>query len=82
MPPYLDCSRLQELEAKRFTAIEPAIDWVKQNRKEILVGTVLIVAGVAFIVVSAGAGVVVLAPALLMVSTDAPSPPALAEESP
>ncbi len=82
MPPYLDCSRLQEIEAKRFTAIEPAIDWVKQNRKEILVGTVLIVAGVAFIVVSAGAGVVVLAPALLMVSTDAPSLPALAEESP
>jgi hypothetical protein len=82
MPPYLDCSRLQELEAKRFTAIEPAIDWVKRHRKEILVGTVVIIAGVAFIVVSAGAGALVLAPTLLMVSTDAPSPPALAEESP
>lgn len=77
-----DCCRLQELEAKRFTAIEPALDWVKQNRKELLVGTVVIVAGVAFIVVSAGAGVLVLAPTLLLVSAEPHSPPSLAKMSP
>jgi hypothetical protein len=82
MPPYFDCCRLQELEAKRFTAIDPAVDWVKRNRKELLVGTVVIVAGVVLIVVSAGAGVRVLAPTLLLVSSDADSPRSLAEVSP
>ena len=82
MQPYLDCCRLQELEAKRFTALDPAIDWVKRNRKDILVGTVVIVAGVVFVVVSAGAGILVLAPALLLVSSDLDSPPSIAEESP
>lgn len=82
MQPYLDCCRLQELETKRFTALDPAIDWVKRNRKDILVGTVVIVAGVAFVVVSAGAGILILAPALLLVSSDLDSPPSIAEESP
>lgn len=82
MPPYLDCCRLQEFEAKRFTAIDPAVDWVKRNRKELLVGTVVIVAGVVLIVVSAGAGALVLAPTLLLVSSDADSPRSLAEVSP
>ena len=82
MPPYLDCCRLQELEAKKFSTMDPAIDWLKRNRKEILVGTVVVVAGVAFIVVSAGAGVLVLAPALLMTSSDQASEPPLTEVSP
>lgn len=82
MQPYLDCCRLQELEAKRFTAIDPAIDWLKRNHKKILVGTVVIVAGVAFVVVSAGAGILVLTPTLLLVSSDPHFPPSVAEESP
>jgi hypothetical protein len=82
MPPYLDCCRLQELEAKRFTAMDPAIDWLKRNRKGILVGTVVVIAGVAFVVVSAGAGMLVLAPALLLASSDLPSESPLTEASP
>lgn len=82
MKPYLDCCRLQELEARRFTAIEPAIDWVKRNRKEILVGTVVVAAGVVFIVVSAGAGTLILAPTLLMVSSEPQSSHPIAEVSP
>lgn len=82
MQPYLDCCRLQELDAKRFTAIEPAIDWMKRNRKEILVGTVIVAAGVVFVVVSAGAGTLILTPALLMVSSEPHSPHSIAEVSP
>lgn len=82
MQPYLDCCRLQELDAKRFTAIEPAIDWMKRNRKEILVGTVIVAAGVVFVVVSAGAGTLVLAPALLMASSEPHSSHPIAEVSP
>ena len=74
MQPYLDCSKLRELEAVRFEAIQPAVDWVKEHRTEIAVGTAVVIAGVAFVAVFGGAGILVLAPvaaaAMLMVETD------------
>jgi len=48
------------------TAADDAIEWLKRNRKELLVGTIVIIAGVAFVTLSAGAGVVVLAPVVLV----------------
>jgi len=46
----------------QFMGMNDAIDWLKRHRKELLVGTVIVAAGVALVVVSSGAGVVVLAP--------------------
>ncbi|ATB40663.1 hypothetical protein CYFUS_006114 [Cystobacter fuscus] len=46
--------------------MDEAIDWLKRHRQELLVGTIVTAAGVTFIVISAGAGVVVLAPLVLM----------------
>ncbi|HEX5751248.1 MAG TPA: hypothetical protein VFZ09_33805 [Archangium sp.] len=46
--------------------MDEAIDWLKRHRQELLVGTIVTAAGVTFIVVSAGAGVLVLAPLVLM----------------
>jgi hypothetical protein len=69
--PYLDCEELQELRALRpykFTTIDTALDWLKRNRGTLLVGSVVVIAGVVFVVVSAGAGAIVLAPALLLAS--------------
>ncbi|WP_037584232.1 hypothetical protein [Stigmatella aurantiaca] len=68
MQPYLDCSKLQELQPQEFTAIDTAVDWLKRHRKSLLVGSVVVIAGVAFVVVSAGAGLVVLAPAVILAS--------------
>jgi hypothetical protein len=51
-----------------FDSIDPAVDWIKRHRTELVVGTVVIIAGVAFVVVIAGTAgaALVLAPALLM----------------
>lgn len=63
---YEDCLKLKELHAVEFTAMDEAIDWLKRHRQELLVGTIVTAAGATFIVVSAGAGVLVLAPLVLM----------------
>lgn len=63
---YQDCLKLQNLSALEFSAINDAVKWLKQNRKEILVGSIVIIAGVAFVTLSAGTGLVILAPVVLV----------------
>jgi hypothetical protein len=70
--PYLDCKELEELRPRKFMAVDGAVDWLKRNRQSILVGSVVLIAGVVFVVVSAGAGLVVLAPAVLLTSSATP----------
>jgi hypothetical protein len=82
MQPYLDCSKLQELKPQEFTAIDNAVDWLKRHRKSILVGSVVIIAGVVFVVVSAGAGLLVLAPAVILASSGTASLSCIAAVSP
>lgn len=54
--------------AAEFDAIEPAIDWLKKHRTELVVGSVVVIAGVAFAVAVAGSGgaALVLTPLLVM----------------
>ena len=66
---YMDCLKLNELGAQEFSAMDEAIDWLKRHRQEVLVGTIITAAGVTFIVVSAGAGALVLAPLVLVTSS-------------
>ncbi len=60
-----DCTKKRgkwyEEYAPRFQSIPPAIDWLKEHRTELLVGTVVVIAGVAFTVVVVGSGGVALA---------------------
>jgi hypothetical protein len=60
-----DCTKERgkwyEEYSPRFQAIAPAIDWLKEHRTELLVGTVVVIAGVAFAVVVVGSGGVALA---------------------
>ena len=53
---------------------EKAVDWLKRYRKEVLVGTVVVIAGVAFVVAVVGSGgaAMVLVPAVLLVSNELP----------
>lgn len=80
--PYLDCERLKELQPGEFTALDNALDWLKRNRKTIVAGSLVVIAGVVFVVVSAGAGLVVLVPAVLMTSAAPGMLPQLAGVSP
>lgn len=61
--------------AQEFTTIDSAVDWAKRHRNEILVGTIVVIAGVAFVaaVAGSGGGVLVLAPLVVMASADTPS---------
>lgn len=79
---YNDCMELERLRPQTFTATDAAVDWLKRNRKSLLVGSAVIIAGVAFVVVSAGTGLVILAPAVLLAVPNAGPEPFMAEVSP
>lgn len=84
-PAYLDCSKLREqAEALKFTAVDNAVLWLKQHHEELLAGTVVTITGVAFIVTVVGSGgtTLVLVPALLLVSSETPDVPQLAQVKP
>ncbi|RKG84773.1 hypothetical protein D7V88_21235 [Corallococcus terminator] len=53
-----------------MSSVEEVSDWVSRHRESLLVGSVVVIAGVVFVVVSAGAGLVVLAPALFLTDSD------------
>jgi hypothetical protein len=77
-----DCRELERLKPQEFTAVDGTVDWLKRNHKVILVGSVVIIAGVAFVVVSAGAGLVILAPAVLLAVPATEHPPYMVGASP
>lgn len=81
-PAYNDCSRLQELLPQEFTATDGAVDWLKRHRESLLVGSVVVIAGVAFVVLTSGAGLVILAPAALLAAPTTLPEPSIAEVSP
>jgi hypothetical protein len=84
-PAYNDCCRLRDqAEALKFSAVDDAVNWLKHHYEELLVGTVVVIAGVTFVVIVVGSGgtALVLAPAVLLVATDVPSEPQIAAVKP
>ncbi|WP_233261319.1 hypothetical protein [Vitiosangium sp. GDMCC 1.1324] len=69
--------------AAEFNAIEPAVDWIKSHREEILAGTVIVIAGVAFVaaVAASGGGSLLLMPLVFVaeLSPGLPAAPSIAE---
>ena len=85
LPAYNDCCKLREqAEALKFSTADNAVAWLKQHHEELLVGTVVVITGVAFVVTIVGSGgtALVLAPAILMVSSDEASAPQFAQVEP
>jgi len=71
---YMDCVKeKEEEEAERvkrrppleFASFDKARDWIRTHKTEIALGTVVIVAGTAFILVTGGTGALVLIPLAL-----------------
>lgn len=67
---YLDCVDAEKVRALRFSEVDGAIDWLKEHRTQLLVGAVVVIAGVTFVVATAGAGLVILVPVALMAMAD------------
>jgi hypothetical protein len=68
----------------RFEAMDTAVDWVRRHRTKILAGTVIIIAGVAFIAVvgASGGAVLVFVPVVLVASSGNPLEFELTPETP
>jgi hypothetical protein len=84
-PAYNDCCQLRDqAQTLSFPVIDEAVSWLKQHREELLVGTTVVIAGVAFVAVAVGSGgtALVLVPAILLVSPDVPSEIPIAEVNP
>jgi hypothetical protein len=63
---YMECLKLQKLEPLSFPTLDRATDWLSRHQREVTMGTIVVAAGVAFVVISAGAGLIVLAPVALL----------------
>lgn len=65
---YMECVEEQEqLERERkrdrhFSNIDVALEWLRNHKTEVAVGTVVVVAGVAFVIATGGSGALILAP--------------------
>jgi len=68
---YMECvkerERLEQERKKelRFSHIDAALDWLRNHKTEVAIGTVVVVAGVAFVVATGGSGALILAPLAL-----------------
>ena len=65
---YQECLEVEKARSLQFSAASDAVEWLKRNRKELFAGTIVVIAGVAFVTLSAGAGFVILAPVVLVAS--------------
>ncbi|HZH18313.1 MAG TPA: hypothetical protein VE057_28435 [Archangium sp.] len=77
-----DEARRKGAQVHRFVSIDAAIEWVKRHRVELLAGSVVVIAGVAFAVAFSGGGVIILAPVLLVASAGSLSAPGFEESTP
>jgi len=70
-----------ERQAQEFTRVDAAIDWLKSHREEIVVGTIVVIAGVAFVAAVAGSGGAALCFVPLLAAASAQPPLALPADS-
>jgi len=58
----MQCVKETEAQPLLFPDMKTAQEWLEQNKKEVLVGSIVLVAGAVFVIGTAGAGVLVLVP--------------------
>lgn len=68
---YNECVDEQEEEARErtkkleFSRADQAVEWLRKNKAEVALGTIVIIAGVAFVITTGGSGALSLAPLAL-----------------
>jgi hypothetical protein len=64
---YMECEKANEKKAKElnFSRVDDAIEWIRNHKAEVALGTVVIIAGVAFVITTGGTGALILAPLAL-----------------
>jgi hypothetical protein len=61
---YEEAERQQEKKLE-FSRMNEALEWLEKHKTEVVLGTIVIVAGVAFFVTTGGSGTLLLAPLAL-----------------
>jgi len=67
--PYRDCEDAQGRRPQEFSTTEQAVSWLKRNRNEVLMGSLVVVAGVAFIVAFPPGAIIALVPVVSLASS-------------
>ncbi|QRK14234.1 hypothetical protein JQX13_30135 [Archangium violaceum] len=64
---YMECEKANEKQARelKFSRVDEALDWIRSHKAEVALGTVVIIAGVAFVITTGGSGALILAPLAL-----------------
>lgn len=64
---YLECERSNEKKSKelKFSRTDEALEWLGSHKAEVALGTVVIIAGTAFVLTTGGSGALILAPLVL-----------------
>jgi len=63
----MECEKANEKKARelKFSRVDDAIEWIREHKVEVALGTVVIIAGVAFVITTSGTGALILAPLAL-----------------
>ncbi|HYO59648.1 hypothetical protein [Archangium sp.] len=64
---YMECEKANEKKARelKFSRVDDAIEWIRSHKAQVALGTVVVIAGVAFIITTGRSGAFVLAPLAL-----------------
>lgn len=67
---YNECVDEQEAAGEgakklEFSRVDQAVEWIRNNKAKVALGTVVIIAGAAFVITTGGSGVLILAPLAL-----------------
>ncbi|MCY1076152.1 hypothetical protein [Archangium lansingense] len=64
---YMECEKANEQKARelKFSRVDEAIEWIRNHKAQVALGTVVVIAGVAFVITTGGSGALILAPLAL-----------------
>lgn len=81
-PAYLDCEELQGRRPQELSAVDGAVEWLKRHRNMVLAGSIVTIAGVAFIVAFPPGALIALVPLTALSSSEVMCEPHLAAVEP
>ncbi|MFL5351986.1 hypothetical protein [Archangium sp.] len=64
---FMECEKANEQKARelKFSRVDDAIEWIRNHKAQVALGTVVVIAGVAFVITTGGSGALILAPLVL-----------------
>jgi hypothetical protein len=61
----LEAEEKERAKKLEFSRVDEAIEWIRNHKAEVALGTIVIVAGAVFVLTTGGSGALILAPLAL-----------------